>query len=103
MFYDSDMDTFFDTDEFAKSMSYLARGSVTATSINGIFDAPGSGATIGRASMIIEKPQVRVKSSDVASITEDDMMTIDSTVYKVVAGTADGTGITTVILAEGKR
>lgn len=103
MFYDNDIDVFLDEDEFAKSVSYRAFGVAAASSISGIFDAPGSVVTIGRASMIIEKPQVRVAASAVPDISDGDTMTIDSTVYKVAHWTDDGTGMMTVILAEGKR
>lgn len=103
MFYDDDIDAFFSEDEFAKSVSYLEHGNTTATSISGIFDAPGNIVAIGRANMIIERPQILVKTSDIPNISPSDTMTIDSTVYKVVEWTSDGTGTTTVILAEGKR
>lgn len=69
----------------------------------GIFDAPGTVVTIGAVSTYIERPQVRVKTSDVPSISNADSFTIRSKTYKVVIPTPDGTGITTVVLAEGKR
>ena len=103
MFYDDDIDTFLDSDEYAVGISYLAYGSAAATTIYGIFDAPGSIVTIGRATMMIEQPQVKVKTTDISGITTSDTMTIGSTEYKIASWTHDGTGVSTVILAEGKR
>jgi hypothetical protein len=103
MIYDDDMDVFLDDDEFADDITYLAYGSASGSSIHGIFDAPGSIVTIGRVSMVVERQQVRVKTSDISSITSSDTMTIDSIEYKVGPWTHDGTGMSTVILAEGKR
>jgi len=101
MFYDDDIDVFFD--DFGKSIIYRESGSAATTTIDGLFDSPGSVVTIGKATMVIEKPQVRVKTTDVQNISTDDTFTYNGTAYKVVHWTHDGTGITTVILAEGKQ
>jgi hypothetical protein len=101
MFYDGDIDAFFS--DFAEDVTYAESGIAATTIIDGIFDSPGSVITIGRQYMVVEKPQVRVKSTDVPRISGDDTFVIRSTTYKVVNSTNDGTGITTVILAEGKR
>lgn len=101
MFYDGDIDTFFDA--FAEDVTYAESGSAGTSTIDGIFDSAGSIVTIGKATMVIEKPQVLIKSSDVPNLSADDTFTHNGTTYKVVHWTDDGTGMTTVILAENKR
>lgn len=101
MFYDDDIDAFFS--DFAEDVTYVESGVAATTTIDAIFDSPGSVITIGRVTMIIESPQVRLKSTDVPNISGDDKFIIRGVTYKVTNATNDGTGITTVILAEGKR
>ena len=97
MLLTSTLDKFFSA-PFAEDVIYTAYKQVPAT-IKGIFDLPGSIQTIGAVSTYIEKPQVKVKSSDVPTISKDDTFEIRSVVYKVAGPPQpDGTGISLVIL-----
>jgi hypothetical protein len=90
----NDLDTFLNSDEFADDITY---NSVT---IQGIFDDEFSSAVQGEMGIESTVPQVLVKTSDVVGIAHADLMTINSTVYKVIGIQPDGTGMTMLLLSE---
>lgn len=108
MIYDDDIDVFLDTDDFAEDSIYAERneyGMVQATaSVPVIFDSPGSIVTIGRVTMPIVKPQIRLRTSIVPNASKNDTFTVGGIEYKVAQPPQpDGTGMSVIVLAEDKR
>lgn len=101
MFFDNDLDVFLSTDEFAEDITWNHGNSVSG--ISGIFDSPGTTIMVGIVPTYIERPQVILKTSDIPNADNSDTFEIRSTTYKVVSLSPDGTGLTTIVLAEGKR
>lgn len=100
MFYDDDIDVWFD--EFAQDVTYTASG-VAAATISAIFDAPGTIQRIGAAAVLVDKPQITVKATDVPAPTLHDTAVVGGVTYKVTGYTPDGTGVTIITLAEESR
>ncbi len=90
----NDLDIFFNSNEFAVDVTYLA------ATIQGIFDAPFKSAVAGEMGIESTLPQVLVKTSDVASAVHGQTMTINSVVYQIIGIQPDGTGMTSILLSE---
>ena len=89
----NDIDFFLNNEEFAVDVLY---NSVT---IQGIFDdAFVSGAEDG-VGVITTDPQILMKTSDLSSIAQGDIMNVNSVDYKVAEWHPDGTGMTLVLLS----
>jgi hypothetical protein len=103
MFYDDDIDVFFD--EFAEDVIYTRHGYNPVTMSKAmIFDLPGSLQPIGRVVVSIERPQGQIKTAAFPNLSRLDTFIVQGTEYKISEPPTDnGTGITTVILAEGSR
>ncbi len=89
-----DLDTFLDNEEFAVDITY------NSGTIQGIFDNEFIASVEGEVGIESTIPQVLVKSSDVASASHDDTMTIDSVVYNIIGIQPDGTGLTLILLSQ---
>ncbi len=88
----SDLDVFFDADEFAVPVTY------NSLTFNGIYDNTFAEDDQGEIQVDTLNPQIMVKSSDVTSLAKGDTMTVNSIAYKVRSIQPDGTGVTTIFL-----
>lgn len=93
-FFDTDIDIFFT--DFAVDAKYIPFGG-TASTIKVIFD--------NIYQVIVDNvegthPAAFCKTANVSGIKHDDEMTINSTTYKIINIQHDGTGMTTLLLAE---
>lgn len=101
MAYDfaSDLDTVFNTDEFAETATYVRAG-FPATFIPVIFENNYAVIQeIGETGMGVPTPQVLCKTADVANAARGDTLVVGGTTYYVQEVRPDGTGITTLILS----
>ena len=90
---------FFDTDEFADSVTITIGGS--ASTIKGIFDNEMTTIDVGdNAGLTANQPKVTVKTSDITNADFGDPVVINSTNYTVNNVLKDGTGITELFLSE---
>ena len=90
---------FFDTDEFADSVTITIGGS--ASTIIGIFDNEMTTIDVGdNAGLTANQPKVTVKTSDITNADFGDPVVINSTNYTVNNVLKDGTGITELFLSE---
>tara|TARA_Y100000004_G_scaffold54231_1_gene60399 strand:- start:1842 stop:2150 length:309 start_codon:yes stop_codon:yes gene_type:complete len=90
---------FFDTDEFADSITITIGGS--ATTIKGIFDNEMTTIDVGdNAGLTANQPKITVKTSDVTNADFGDPVVINSVSYTVNNVLKDGTGITEIFLTE---
>ena len=90
---------FFDTDEFADSITITIGGS--ASTIKGIFDNEMTTIDVGdNAGITANQPKVTVKTSDITNADFGDPVVINSTNYTVNNVLKDGTGITEIFLSE---
>ena len=90
---------FFDTDEFADSITITIGGS--ASTIKGIFDNEMTTIDVGdNAGLTANQPKVTVKTSDITNADFGDPVVINSTNYTVNNVLKDGTGITEIFLSE---
>ena len=90
---------FFDTDEFADSVTITIGGS--ASIIKGIFDNEMTTIDVGdNAGLTANQPKVTVKTSDITNADFGDPVVINSTNYTVNNVLKDGTGITEIFLSE---
>ena len=90
---------FFDTDEFADSITITIGGS--ATTIKGIFDNEMTTIDVGdNAGLTANQPKITVKTSDVTNADFGDPVIINSVNYTVNNVLKDGTGITELFLTE---
>ena len=90
---------FFDTDEFADSVTITIGGS--ASTIKGIFDNEMTTIDVGdNAGLTANQPKVTVKTSDITNADFGDPVVINSTNYTVNNVLKDGTGITELYLSE---
>ncbi len=102
MAYDftSDLETMFDTDELAKTATYIRCG-YPSVSIPVILEAPGANASLaGGMEYETASPKVLCRTADVPKVSHGDAVTIDAKPYKVIGISPDGTGITTLTLSE---
>ena len=88
----TDLDVFFNNEEFAVDVLYKA------ATIQGIFDDEFVTSVAGEYGVESSVPQVLVKTSDVPTPIPDELMTINSVVYKILNGNPDGTGLTVILL-----
>ena len=95
MFYDDDIDVFFD--EFAVDITYNGSPS------KGIFTAAGTLVNVGKIGYITAENELIVKSSDCSSVKKTDSIVIGGTTYHPFQPQADGTGITKMYLATNVR
>ena len=96
---DTERAIFFDTDEFADSITITIGGS--ASTIKGIFDNEMTTIDVGdNAGITANQPKITVKTSDVANADFGDPVVINSTNYTVNNVLKDGTGITEIFLSE---
>jgi len=86
----TDLDTFFNTDEFA------VNATINSETVNGVFD----NEYIEDIEVSGTSPVFTCKTSDVNDVSQDDPVTIDGTGYHVVSIEPDGTGITKLVLEE---
>lgn len=94
-----DLAAIMNVDEFASSATYIADNFGTKTAINGIFDnetIPVDGG--GIVQVHHQQPRFTCRTSDVPNVSEDDLIVIGSTEYRIVAWVHDGTGVTTLQL-----
>lgn len=90
---------FFDTDEFADSITITIGG--TQTTIKGIFDNEMTTIDVGdNAGLTANQPKITVKTSDVTNADFGDPVVINSVSYTVNNVLKDGTGITEIFLTE---
>ena len=90
---------FFDTDEFADSVTITIGGS--ASTIKGIFDNEMTTIDVGdNAGLTANQPKITVKTSDITNADFGDPVVINSTNYTVNNVLKDGTGITEIFLSE---
>ncbi len=90
---------FFDTDEFADSITITIGG--TQTTIKGIFDNEMTTIDVGdNAGLTANQPKITVKTSDVTNADFGDPVVINSVSYTVNNVLKDGTGITELFLTE---
>ena len=90
---------FFDTDEFADSVTITIGGS--ASNIKGIFDNEMTTIDVGdNAGITANQPKVTVKTSDITNADFGDPVVINSVNYTVNNILKDGTGITELFLSE---
>ena len=90
---------FFDTDEFADSITITIGGSTTT--IKGIFDNEMTTIDVGdNAGLTANQPKITVKTSDVTNADFGDPVVINSVSYTVNNVLKDGTGITELFLTE---
>tara|TARA_B100000700_G_C14936242_1_gene804447 strand:+ start:141 stop:449 length:309 start_codon:yes stop_codon:yes gene_type:complete len=90
---------FFDTDEFADSVTITIGGS--ASTIKGIFDNEMTTIDVGdNAGITANQPKVTVKTSDITNADFGDPVVINSVNYTVNNILKDGTGITELFLSE---
>ena len=95
----TDRSIFFDTDEFADSITITIGGS--ATTIKGIFDNEMTTIDVGdNAGLTANQPKITVKTSDVTNADFGDPVVINSVNYTVNNVLKDGTGITELFLTE---
>ena len=90
---------FFDTDEFADSVTITIGGS--ASTIKGIFDNEMTTIDVGdNAGLTANQPKVTVKTSDITNADFGDPVVINSVNYTVNNILKDGTGISELYLSE---
>lgn len=90
---------FFDTDEFADSVTITISGS--ASTIKGIFDNEMTTIDVGdNAGITANQPKVTVKTSDITNADFGDPVVINSVNYTVNNILKDGTGISELYLSE---
>tara|TARA_R100001443_G_scaffold336_1_gene1282 strand:+ start:7254 stop:7562 length:309 start_codon:yes stop_codon:yes gene_type:complete len=90
---------FFDTDEFADSVTITIGGS--ASNIKGIFDNEMTTIDVGdNAGITANQPKVTVKTSDITNADFGDPVVINSVNYTVNNILKDGTGISELYLSE---
>lgn len=88
-----DLATILNVDEFATAVTY---GGGT---IYGIFDNETVPVDAGGYVQVHqEQPRLACRTSDVASIAEDQQMVISGVTYDIKAWVHDGTGVTTIQL-----
>ncbi len=96
---DTERSIFFDTDEFADSVTITIGGS--ASTIKGIFDNEMTTIDVGdNAGISANQPKVTVKTSDISGANFGDPVTINSVSYTVNNVLKDGTGVTELFLSE---
>tara|TARA_R100000656_G_scaffold96690_1_gene70184 strand:+ start:473 stop:781 length:309 start_codon:yes stop_codon:yes gene_type:complete len=96
---DTERSIFFDTDEFADSVTITIGGS--ASTIKGIFDNEMTTIDVGdNAGISANQPKVTVKTSDISGADFGDPVSINSVSYTVNNVLKDGTGITELYLSE---
>ena len=91
--YLSDLKYLIGQDDFAVAVTY------DGGTISGIFD--NETVPIDAGGMVVihqEQPRVTIRTSDLPSIAEGEVMTIDGVDYSVQAWVHDGTGVTEVQL-----
>ena len=89
----SDLSALFNTDEFAKSVTY------DGGTIKGVFDNETVPVEAGGFVQINqEQPRLMCKTADISSISEGQTMVIDGVTYNIRAWTHDGTGVSEVQL-----
>jgi hypothetical protein len=98
VFYDSDNDYFLD--DFGVDVTYKITSTASGTIIRGIWDEPGTVLPVGNANIIVENPQVRIKTDDALTVTNKSQIIKNSKTYNVRNHLPDGTGFTLLILAE---
>ena len=90
---DTERSIFVNTDDFGSVITY------DGGTINGVFDNETIEVQgISAVPLLQEQPMVEVKTSDIPSITQDQVMVIDSVTYHVKAWFHDGKGMTRVEL-----
>ena len=95
----TEREIFFDTDEFADSITITIGGS--ASTIKGIFDNEMTTIDVGdNAGLTANQPKVNDKTSDITNADFGDPVLINSTNYTVNNVLKDGTGITEIFLSE---
>ena len=95
----SDLDSIFDTDEYAQTATYTRQG-YASTQIPVIFDNEYSVTRgVGEPGMGLPSPQALCKTADVANASRGDTFIVGGTTYYVQEVQPDGTGITTLILS----
>lgn len=72
--------------------------SLSLRTIPVIFDSPFDVAKINNMTIDASRPQVTCKSTDVANVNQNDILTISGVVYRVISIQPDGDGFTTLIL-----
>lgn len=97
MFYDDDINTFFDDDEFAIELTY------NGTSITGIYTAAGTMVTYGNVGYITTEHELLVKSTDCPSVKKTDTIVLGGVTYRPFNPQPDGTGVTKLYLATNVR
>jgi len=96
---DTERSIFFDTDEFADSVTITIGSS--ASTIKGIFDNEMTTIDVGdNAGISANQPKVTVKTSDISGADFGDPVSINSVSYTVNNVLKDGTGITELYLSE---
>lgn len=99
MFYEDDIDIFFDTYEFAKSANLVSAGAGSKT-IKVIFENNYQDMNIYTGIVESAGPQAQAKTSDVTGAAHGDTLEIDNITYYIKGIQPNGTGITILILSK---
>jgi hypothetical protein len=97
----TDLDSFINTDEFAKSVTY-APTIGTPKTVNVIFDNAFYEAHLLGAPVDSMNPSCEGKESDFIGISGNDVITIEMVTYYVVGYEPDGTGIIKIVLSKDR-
>ena len=95
MFYDDDIDVFFN--DFAQTVTY------NGASIKAVSTPAGTLQTYGTIAYITTEHELIVKSTDCPSIKKSDVVVVGGISYHPVQPQPDGTGITKMTLAVNVR
>lgn len=98
MAFTEDLGQFFDLDEFAVAAVIKTAVGATVRTINVIFNDPLQEVAIFDADVESNLSFVQCRTVDLAGVTHNHTMTIDSILYRIVKINGDGTGLSTVQL-----
>ncbi len=98
--YALDLETVFDTDEFAQMASYTRQGFAPAP-IPVIFDKEYAVAEApGTQGVGTSAPTALCKTADVLNVAAGDQLLIGAALFYVIEARNDGAGVTTLLLSE---
>jgi hypothetical protein len=93
----NDLETLVNQDDFAAAATY------GGTTISVLFDAAGTIQNINGVLVETSAPQATCLSSDVASATHNDTITINGITYYIMQILPDGVGMSKLILSEDQQ
>ncbi|MDY6790533.1 MAG: head-tail joining protein [Thermodesulfobacteriota bacterium] len=99
MAFTEDIDTFFNTDDFAVAATYTPLVGLPST-VNGIFDDEYFDEVGGSVGIEGSQPRFTCKLEDIAAVEQGDALTVSGVSYEIVNVQKDGTGIVVLVLEE---